>query len=90
VKRGLAKTNNKTNDDRPTFVYANPDPNKSGSKTKSLYSWGFTSTGALGDEKYVRLENKRHQNIVKPTLVKFYNNMKVSANQLHLIKDNLE
>lgn len=77
--RHLTKARIESNDDLPTYVYANQDATKPGSKSKLLYTWGFSSTGALGSEKHIKLERKKLQNrIVKPTPVKFYNDMKVS------------
>lgn len=47
------------------------------SKSRSVFAWGLSATGAIGNTKYFNLQEDKHEQILKPYRIKYFNNMKV-------------
>ena len=48
------------------------------SRARSVFAWGLSATGAVGNTKYFNLGDLKYEQILKPFKIRYFTNMKVS------------
>ena len=48
------------------------------SRARSVFAWGLSATGAVGNTKYFNLGDLKYEKILKPFKIRYFNSMKVS------------
>lgn len=74
-----------TNSIQPDLSKSKKDPffefdglSKRKSRSRCVFAWGLSATGAVGNTRYFTTEKLKYEKILKPFRIKYFNNMKVS------------
>ena len=80
LKRSLRQSSTTVKSDLPE----SKDPfleieglSKRKSKARSVFAWGLSATGAIGNTKYFTLGKDKYEKILKPFKIKYFNDKKV-------------
>lgn len=71
-----SSTNNVDKSKDPFFEIDGLSKRKS--RARSVFAWGLSATGAVGNTRYFNMGDLRCEQILKPFKIRYFNDMKVS------------